>query len=197
MRLIDNGAPVFSDSKEMRAHYAQVRGRIMALAPPMVPPESDPAPLPDPEPTRMLPMLVSTPLAYVKERPAAQTVAIIFGAVCLLFNVSREGIHSVRRNYIARRPRWVVVVALNRLLPQLSTSQIGNHFGMDHSSIMHIIRRTDEVTRDISPLSLTMAEYLGMLATAIRSLEDINRPKFNSRSPRDRKPNAEPEARNG
>lgn len=69
-------------------------------------------------------------------------------AVAKAMDISVQMLHAKRRGNDVAIPRFLAMYLISEYCPNRSLPEIGRHFHMDHTSIMHGIRRAKEMLED-------------------------------------------------
>jgi len=154
--------------KDLHTHYAQVRKRLRGEVPKSImaiPPRPEPEPEPEPEQIcEIVQELDERPIARTlifskagfiiaegMSAPAPEPIAPRRSFNEVLKDVSRETQTSIREILGKRRHQWLVEI--RRVLwwrvahecPHLSIADIGRRSGVDHTTVLHALKRYAEL----------------------------------------------------
>lgn len=119
---------------------------------------------------------MSTPLL---DYPTESPVRCIQTVVASAFGVGRDELLSDRREPRVARPRQVAMY-LARDLTRHSLPHIGRHFGRDHTTVMHSVKRVEglmvadaEFARLVVDLGIQLRGMLGDAGATERTIDEV------------------------
>jgi hypothetical protein len=148
----------FTSGAEMKAHYAALKAKRLAVVEPVTAPVEKPVQMPTIKPWELsrlrkfrravIHLRDDKSFPHPPPRPRQPdyqiTVADVLEAVCRAFNMKRIDLMSARRTANIVLPRQVVMYLAKTLTP-FSLPHIGRRLGgKDHTTVLHAVRKIEK-----------------------------------------------------
>ena len=197
----------YESGKEMRGRYRRIRKQFFQRPAPA--PASMPAPVPAPAPAvqrrpgrDLLSRSIRIGLTRFSEANEAlevTTIESIMKITCREFGINRTEFLAVRRSKgpVLRR---FIAIGLAVRLTRKSLPQIGEHFDLDHSSVIYAARRISpvmEATRTALPPDATIPEIVRAMRCRLEEEGWLGRQKWNPCDERSKRRVADVPSRGG